>query len=1114
MLADQLFDANCSPVAEEGLFPVSRKSSVLKKTMLAFGKVKPIFNNNSGKMKRCQMEYFDSCSSMDFDFDTSEQSCNDRINNKTSTKSISENVVHDEELDEMKVRASEFPVSVKTQESFDSVTTTHNMKDGNEESDIDTDPKPKSSVYVFARTRKLATNSDCLQLEHASPQPVSGRANTRPFSAKSKRHSLPMFTVQADESLSTPTVIADNSMIKTSHQLTPAASTKLSYASSPATAQKMPAPAMLTPTTREKNPLLHMTAEDISADTTTNKISTNSLTEKSDSDLPQNQVGAVETTWKRLSRAFESGEKVKRQEKDTKDEATPEMVGDLQVLEEDGNDVSKGQNNSKFKTPSRIKKMFGLNRSNTKTAPKTPSSETISGPDAAAMVMTELSAITLSPVLTESPRKPRVFEGPRQSDDMNTTTHSMDYPEIPSTKAVSLGDIKNFAWRRESARNKNRGEKPHRGARDIPSSRDSNGDRKCRSSSHRENSIKDSATPSNESGEVQEPQKSPRRSHHRSSRPAPLEQMEHASETAVDNGANEGANGGDVDADPGGRKISMESNRKYHHTPRRHREARSHNKHPLRHGELERKGTEGTAIATEGSSTSHSGQRNSRCRTHPRRVGPEEATKLESTSNALESDHPDVNDVIEGESRRKRHTRRLESASRSKTGLIREHAGGLDKASSQKLDDTSAQHEGKTETSRKESNQGTRWNRTVRREDEKLDDPYSTLSATTIEENAESLGPASRRKQRGMGDDEDENILEEKRSSQNSSRRRKPVSRRMIVECSGEDVLHESSQTQQGTSSPALEGPTVNGNSPTFKGVDGEINELQRNSVSSRSQTRRSTHRSNDKGPSKPRSQRSSQYSGCKLYEEELNITRHDEGSNHPTSSGLSNIGEEEVQVAVSPVMKEKAEDPSSAAPTQLYRSKSHRRQPVCKPYPKNDFLGRSSHRGELRRSRSLTNLEANLDKPSTTLKRQATRRTHKDLSKSDKLSENHVESPTRRKGASTRRSQDDDVVASRVYKSESVLDAFDDEKDDDTPDRAKSVSLNDTLGRDSVTHSRLFLDDGQQTVLSDDGSLWLDQGSIAYSNIKSSTSVSAAQLVFDSTQTIKGGKSLGVQNA
>jgi hypothetical protein len=65
-----------------------------------------------------------------------------------------------------------------------------------------------------------------------------------------------------------------------------------------------------------------------------------------------------------------------------------------------------------------------------------------------------------------------------------------------------------------------------------------------------------------------------------------------------------------------------------------------------------------------------------------------------------------------------------------------------------------------------------------------------------------------------------------------------------------------------------------------------------------------------------------------------------------------------------------------------------------------------------------------------------------------------------------------------------------------DTP-RSK-LSLRDALDRGSAMHSRLFDDDGQQTVITDDGSLWLhEDGTEAAAKIRSSSSICAPQLDF-----------------
>ena len=65
-----------------------------------------------------------------------------------------------------------------------------------------------------------------------------------------------------------------------------------------------------------------------------------------------------------------------------------------------------------------------------------------------------------------------------------------------------------------------------------------------------------------------------------------------------------------------------------------------------------------------------------------------------------------------------------------------------------------------------------------------------------------------------------------------------------------------------------------------------------------------------------------------------------------------------------------------------------------------------------------------------------------------------------------------------------------------------RAPSLAESLERGSDLNHRLFDHDGQETVLTDDGSCWLDQGSVSGMNIRSSASVVAPQLSFDQNLT------------
>ncbi|KAG7356961.1 hypothetical protein IV203_001649 [Nitzschia inconspicua] len=67
---------------------------------------------------------------------------------------------------------------------------------------------------------------------------------------------------------------------------------------------------------------------------------------------------------------------------------------------------------------------------------------------------------------------------------------------------------------------------------------------------------------------------------------------------------------------------------------------------------------------------------------------------------------------------------------------------------------------------------------------------------------------------------------------------------------------------------------------------------------------------------------------------------------------------------------------------------------------------------------------------------------------------------------------------------------------------KKKLPSLLESLNRGSELNIRLFDSDGQETVVTDDGSMWFDQGSVSGLEIKSSASVSAPQLLFDQKMT------------
>jgi hypothetical protein len=91
----------------------------------------------------------------------------------------------------------------------------------------------------------------------------------------------------------------------------------------------------------------------------------------------------------------------------------------------------------------------------------------------------------------------------------------------------------------------------------------------------------------------------------------------------------------------------------------------------------------------------------------------------------------------------------------------------------------------------------------------------------------------------------------------------------------------------------------------------------------------------------------------------------------------------------------------------------------------------------------------------------------------------------------------EDEAVTSDNYYDESIAKVNDQNGAIEIDNTRKTPSLAESLERNSLLNHKLF-DDGQQTVVSDDGSQWFE-GSVSCLNIKSAASVAAPQLVFDS---------------
>jgi hypothetical protein len=71
-------------------------------------------------------------------------------------------------------------------------------------------------------------------------------------------------------------------------------------------------------------------------------------------------------------------------------------------------------------------------------------------------------------------------------------------------------------------------------------------------------------------------------------------------------------------------------------------------------------------------------------------------------------------------------------------------------------------------------------------------------------------------------------------------------------------------------------------------------------------------------------------------------------------------------------------------------------------------------------------------------------------------------------------------------------------DKEENKVQKKKNPSLAESLERGSELNSKLFHDEDHKTVVTDDGSLWLDQGSVSCLNIQSSASVAAPQFTWN----------------
>lgn len=1148
MLADQLFGVN-STVGDDSDTPLlKRKSSILKKTMMAFGKVKPTFNNNgnnnnNSKLRKSQMELIDSCASFDFKMDVTESDGDCRTPQKEDSKTDPESIPPEEDKGDMSVHSNKSSVILNR------VTKNQNMVVINEELDVEREEKPKSSPSVFARALKLSTSNTGAQVDDASPSASDmttwAGSKTTP-SSRSKRKLVPRKKAPSDDASPLPKPASAEVPLQKILLSTPVASSKMSSASSPVATKKIPsAPSLSTPTARRRKPLPQESAMVT--------LALNPVMESGAStETLENQGAGVVASKKRLSRAFESGDAGgldgylnKLQEKNIADESNPEKGDGQQVLEEANNNGARAQNSARFKTPTRIKKLFGLHRSNPKEASQFMEKDDISSIEEAAMIVNELNNIIPSPIQREVPSKPNNFGELMQVDDVSVDALSLEYPEIPSEKKTSLGDIRNFAWRRETAREpKKKGTR--RGARESSAGHDPKSGKEGRSTMHVEtNGMCDRL---GDTEEAQGSKRSEKRSGRQASRLTPLDQWDQARQVS-EVAQNEGAPlDGEyiVGVDPVGHHGSSEENLQLEHASRRHpREAKLYDKPNSRLDVSEQRLVE-TSMSVKVDSAPNTPQRSRRSRSNKRHVGSDKITKQSSRTSLRES-YPLGNDQdAEGTPRRKHRDRRMETSESNGSGTTHQsdHKDSqLDHSILTELgEDNATQEIGKPANPvDKESLHGSRRKRITKGVDANSEAPSSTRVLARTGENTKNIASeelTEAGKQRESGDTEFEKTHPSDNQLPNHSSRRRKTDRKVSGPSSCRELMHEpSTDNQCKASSLDVEYSSLSGETPQSNSICNGAN-THPSKLLSKSQSRRGTRRSGEKVAvsNKPRSQRKLHHTDhIKRHACPLNHDQEEDGCADEIS-GISKIREVgALQARSLSVVKTTSEDQPNSTTTTRHRSRSSHRRQTGSGSDVNSFGAAPAPGPELSRSLSMSHIGKLLEQKhsgnNTKIYRRGTRCMTRGYS--EKHCQGLTESQTQQTLSLTVNQVDDKVVpvvdgesndpaadASATEDSKRidvVTEVVDDKQegglDWDRPPRSQSVSLNDTLERGSLVNCRLFEDDGQQTVITEDSCQWYNQGSDAYSNIKSSTSVSAAQLVFGTNSNTAKKKSLGVKN-
>lgn len=1018
VLADQRvgFDVDNGADDIDKRSPLKRKPGVIEKMKMFTPKFK-----GRNKVKKGQMELFDSCSSLEFDMGdlkdkkvfvtTKKSSSNDNDNDdraKQSEAAVKDMAAAPPEED---VKDDDGDDSVHTevdQNSLGSLTAYNQEAEGEPNITGATEKNIPPRLHPVSSPR-LAASDD------ATPKPPRPR--------KSSSSWVPT---------SPPGTPSTGSKLGTSARKVSLLRKRSSGSGSGATIKSSPVPKCDSPrvswhkttTATAESPTLSTKSSvgscggDVSPLPASSDRS-NDRTGTADTETAEPTVGA---SWKRLSQAFEKDDgamdgyfsKLQEQQADEDGPASNREKSELSFTEE------APPNQKDAGSKSRIKKLFGLHRSPTKASPKPKAEKGNSHVVDPTLIMEELNSMLVCGPILEPIKRSKSLQADHYSDDMSEV-NSIEFPEIPKEKEMSLDDIrKDLTWRRERTTDK----------------------------------LKVEGKPVDSSKELQRNSSSSRRhgrNHHHSSRHSSSSDKEDLSNNGMQSTerrqTSSRRNSSEVEekeSSAHGRGQTSEDAANALSAHRRRRTSKpqdkTHSRHP-HNGDV--KSSEHSA-ASKSVHSSPSSKPNRR-RHGIRRSVSDHAIKVEAETNR---DGADVEYVQKRAARKPGASNVKVAVSPSKPISEKNFVTRLD--DSRKASESQCDGARRSPSHRQSSRLGVGKPRSSRRSGGE-----STSYHSASKENTEVDGETRR------------SLDTKRRSSDNSngkSRRYNGHRKTSIRE--GEVDVNKPSES-----------PTLSDSS----------REIVRPSSLSQIKSLYAEDLSND--------------IDWTISESALNYNHRSE----PNALEEINEGEETLPSPLERSDKSPTPFSSEKRSSSMLRG-SNPRNIFTRTLSMNN-VGKSKSGSSLGSSKLLSRRQSSSRK-STGNRPQLTR----------------VEESFERIAATVLLEEKSTFLeTSKTEQEENDLgnDADADDDDDDNIEEAalndaprSTMSLGEALERRAGVHGRLFDDDGQQTVMSDDGSLWLhEDGSVAVSKIRSSSSVCAPQLDFSAPVANSNGPALGVRH-